>query len=336
MSLVWTEDEAALAEAARSWVAAEAPIARFRAMRDRGIAFDRALWDELVGLGWPAVGLESDGMGLPARVAIAEALGWGLVATPLLSCWLGADLDPQADAASGEVRALCWEEAGSRGDPSRVSARVVDGRLTGSKVGVIDAEAASTWLVTAREGGVVGLYRVAREFGTVTTLRRVDARDAADVRFDGAPCERIGELSAVEAALDRAALVLAAEMLGGADRALQTTLDYVKTRQQFGVAIGSFQVLQHRLVDCFVAVELLRSAVLAGARDPSVANCALAKAHGGDTYVKVAYEAIQLHGGIGVTDDCDVGFHLKRARVADRLFGTASWHRDRWGRAHGY
>ena len=330
--LFWDEDEQALAEGAADWAANEHPVAHFRALRDAGQTWDPAKWRELAELGWPAVGTED----LAMRAVLCEALGSTLAGTPLISAWLTADLDPEADHDQGEVRALAWEEPGTRADPSRVSAKVVDGKLTGTKVNVLDPGAATAWLVTAREAGVVGLYRVALEHGTVVTKSRIDHRDAANVSFDGAPAVKIGEQADVERALDRAVVALSAEMLGGASAALKTTIAWVKERKQFDVPIGSFQVIKHRLVDCFMQVELLRSAVIAAAREPTKANCALAKALAGDTYVHVSYEAIQFHGGIGVTDEHDIGFHIKRARVADRLYGTASWHRDRWGRIHGY
>lgn len=331
-ALIWSEDEQELADGARDWVQSEHPVSRFRALRDAGQTWDRDKWSELVELGWPAVGLDD----LAMRAILCEALGSTLAGTPLISAWLGADLDPDCDGEAGEVRALAWEERGTRADPSRVTARVVDGRLTGDKVNVLDAEAATAWLVSAREGGVVGVYRVARDGGRVTPRVRIDHRDAADVSFEAAPAVKIAELPALQAALDRAVVAQASEMLGGSAAALKATIDWVKERVQFGKPIGSFQAVQHRLVDCFVQVQLVRSSVAAAAREPTVANVALAKALAGDTYMHVACEAIQFHGGIGVTDEHDIGFHLKRARVADRLFGTAAWHRDRWGRVHGY
>lgn len=334
--LIWNEDEQTLADSAREWVDGEHPIARFRSTRDAGRTWEPEVWRELVELGWPMIGLDEDGMGLAARVAICEALGRNLVPTPIVSAWLTADLDPESDADSGEVRALCWEEAGSRADPSRVRAVVANGRLSGQKVNVADPGAATAWLVTAREIGSVGVYRVDLEHGRAVPTRRVDHRDSGTVTFDNAPATRVCGFSEFEDALDRAVLAQAAEMLGGMSSALETTLAYVKERVQFGVPIGSFQAVQHRLVDCFIQVELTRSAVMAAAREPTVPHCALAKAQAGDAYNHIARECVQFHGGIGVTDECDIGFHLKRARVADRMFGTAAWHRDRWGRAAGY
>jgi alkylation response protein AidB-like acyl-CoA dehydrogenase len=146
----------------------------------------------------------------------------------------------------------------------------------------------------------------------------------------------------LEPVLDRARAGLAAEMLGGAVQALEVTLDHLKTRVQFGQIIGGFQALQHRAAALLGEIELTRSAVetaLAaldeGAADaPQLAS--LAKALAGDTFRLAANEMIQLHGGIGMTEEHDAGLFLKRARVAEATWGGAAFHRERWGRLAGY
>jgi len=337
-TLLWSDDEQMLMDSARAWADGEHPVSRFRALRDGGRRWDAAVWAELIELGWPAIGLpeDQDGLGLGARAAITESLGRNLVPTPLISAWLTADLDPAADAEQGEVRALAWEEQTSRGRPLFVQSTVVDGRLTGHKRAVLDPGPARAWLVTAREAGTVGVYRVPLDAGNVTTTTRIDMRDACDVQFTDAPSERIAGAGALQAALDRATVALCAEMVGGMQAAMEMALAYTTERKQFGVPIGSFQSVQHRMVDCFIQIELARSTVMAALRDPTVAQVALAKACCSDTYVHVAYEAIQFHGGIGVTDEHDIGFHLKRARVAARTFGDSACHRDRWATERGF
>jgi alkylation response protein AidB-like acyl-CoA dehydrogenase len=158
--------------------------------------------------------------------------------------------------------------------------------------------------------------------------------------------------------LDKARIGLAAEMLGAADALFALTLDHLKTRRQFGQPIGAFQSLQHRAARMFVDLELTRSCVLAAldalddaagsggsarsaaAQGASVASLAslasLAKARAGDTLHLVSNEAVQLHGGVGMTDAYDAGLYLKRARVLETLYGTAGWHRDRSARLDGY
>jgi alkylation response protein AidB-like acyl-CoA dehydrogenase len=131
-------------------------------------------------------------------------------------------------------------------------------------------------------------------------------------------------------------------MLGGMSQIFDDTMNYLKTRQQFGVLIGTFQALKHRAARLFMELELARSSVMAAARavDEGSADCvslvSLAKARCSDTYILAANEGVQMHGGIGMTDEHDAGFYLKRARVAEMTFGDAAWHRERWARVHNY
>jgi acyl-CoA dehydrogenase len=184
---------------------------------------------------------------------------------------------------------------------------------------------------------------------TTTTLETVDARSVAKVRFDGVPvAERdiVGTVGhgadVLDRVLDGATAVLAAEMLGGMQEALERTLAYLKTRKQFGVLIGSFQALKHRAAWMFCEVELTRSlvsealrAVDAGRPDARELVSA-AKAKATETYRLVTDEAVQMHGGIGVTDEVDIGLYMKRARVAGETLGDARYHRDAFARARGY
>jgi alkylation response protein AidB-like acyl-CoA dehydrogenase len=177
----------------------------------------------------------------------------------------------------------------------------------------------------------------------------VDSRNAAIIRLQGVEVSEDAVLGRVDEGaelldpvLDRARAGLAAEMLGTAAEAFERTLQYLKDRKQFGVAIGSFQALKHRAAVMFAEVELARSAVLAAlaALDAHAADAAelasLAKAKAGDALFLVSNEAIQLHGGIGMTDEHEIGFFLKRARVAQASFGDSAFHRDRYARLRGY
>jgi alkylation response protein AidB-like acyl-CoA dehydrogenase len=142
--------------------------------------------------------------------------------------------------------------------------------------------------------------------------------------------------------LDRARIGLAAEMLGAASEAFERTLQYLKEREQFGVPIGSFQALKHRAAIMFCALELARSAVAAAlaaldaGRENVPALASLAKAKAGEALHLVSNEAVQMHGGIGMTDEHEIGFFLKRARVAEASFGSAAFHRDRYATLMGY
>ncbi len=349
--LVLDEEQELLAQAARELVEGEAPLARFRALRDAGDVFDRPLWQHLTALGWPAVAIPEDrgglGLGLAGAVVLLEALGRTLAPTPLVSCLMagvlesdtggGTEGDTGGGIPDGAVVALAWQEDPRTLDPGRVTARWQAGRLTGRKLAVLDATAADRFLVSALDGDRVRLFSVAAADVDVQPLRRIDHRDAGHVVLDGAPATPLDAgLDALRLALDHGTVGLCAEMLGGAASALDLTLAWLHQREQFGKPIGSFQVLKHRAVDCFIAVEQARSAVMAAARNPSPALVSLAKARCGESFLHVAREAIQLHGGIGMTDEHDIGFFLKRAAVAEQTLGDQAWHRDRWARLHGY
>jgi alkylation response protein AidB-like acyl-CoA dehydrogenase len=180
---------------------------------------------------------------------------------------------------------------------------------------------------------------------------RVDGRNAALVHLEGVRVAReavVGEVDGgtalLERVVDRATAGLAAEMLGGMRAAFETTVDYLKTRTQFGVPIGSFQALKHRAARMYVEIELACSAVMdahrrldEGADDRTVARAvSIAKARCSDAFLLIGNEAIQMHGGIGMTDEHDIGFFLKRARAAETTFGDAAHHRDRMARLDGY
>ena len=177
----------------------------------------------------------------------------------------------------------------------------------------------------------------------------VDGRNAANVTLDGVEVERSAALGShgrgaevLDRVLDRATIGLAAEMLGTLAEAFDRTVNYLKTRKQFGVPIGSFQALKHRAAEMFVELELARSVVMAAARalderSPDAAKlAALAKARLSDGFVHIANEAIQMHGGIGMTDEHDIGLYLKRARAAEQTLGDATHHRDRYAALDGY
>ena len=179
----------------------------------------------------------------------------------------------------------------------------------------------------------------------------MDSRGAALLHLDGVAAAAAGVVGSAGAGaallgrvLDRATIGLCAEMLGGMAACFDMTLEYLKTRKQFGVPIGSFQGLKHRAARMFVELELVRSIVLAahralddGSDDARVARLAsAAKARCSDAFVLVGNEGVQMHGGMGMTDEHDVGFFLKRARAAEITFGDAAFHRDRVARLDGY
>jgi alkylation response protein AidB-like acyl-CoA dehydrogenase len=304
---------------------------------------------------------------------VMEAAGRSLVASPLLStaligaaCLVLAGSEAQKSQhlpalAEGErLFALALEE-GPHHAPYRVATKAertsTGWRLSGAKTFVLDGHVADVLIVAARTSGVPGARDGVTLFlvpGDVVGLSRtrafmVDSRNAANIALAGVEIGADAVLGAIDGGadvldpvLDRARLGLAAEMLGSATEAFERTVQYLKERKQFGVLIGTFQALKHRAAEMFCELELTRSAVLAGlvaldegANDvPQLAS--LAKAKAGDTFFLVGNEGVQMHGGIGMTDEHEIGFFLKRARVAQSSFGDASFHRDRYASLLGY
>jgi alkylation response protein AidB-like acyl-CoA dehydrogenase len=263
-----------------------------------------------------------------------------------------------AVAAGDRIVAFAHDE-GSRFAPYAVTTRAEPAgagfRVTGEKTMVLDGHVADDFVVVARSTGLPGeragltlLYVPASAPGiTVTRTHLVDSRNAARVRFASTPAaDVIGQPGAgadvLDAVLDRATVGLAAEMLGGIEEVFDRTIAYLKTRKQFGVPIGSFQALKHRAAQLFCEIELSKSIVLDALRAIDAARpdlpvvASVAKARTSDTFVAVANEAVQMHGGVGVTDELDIGFFLKRARVAEMSLGTSAYHRDRFAHLHGY
>jgi acyl-CoA dehydrogenase len=224
-------------------------------------------------------------------------------------------------------------------------------RLHGDKTMVLDGHAADAFVVSAcSDGGTTLCYVEAGSDGlAVERADIVDSRGYARLRCEGVlvreeavigGVDRGGEL--LDRLFDRASLALAAEMLGSAEEAFERTITHLKTRKQFGVPIGTFQALQHRAAWMYCELELLRSVVREGLcavdeerGDVPLIACA-AKARANDVFVQCSAEAVQMHGGIGVTDELDIGLYYKRAHVAAMLLGDAGWQRDRFAQLSGY
>ena len=304
---------------------------------------------------------------------VLEETGRTLAASPLVSSvllggsalWLGGSETQQKEwlpgVCGGETLFALALQEGPHHSPWNVATRAEpdsDGYLlNGAKSFVIDGHVADRLIVVARTSGgeaerdgltlfCVDASAPGVEFARTTM---VDGRNASKLALDGVRAERSDALGGIDAGaelldavLDRGAAGLAAEMLGSLDTAFQKTLAYLKQREQFGVPIGSFQALKHRAARMFVQLELSRSVVLDalqalddGHRDAS-AKASLAKAQLSDAAQLIANECVQMHGGIGVTDEEDIGLYLKRARVTQFALGDAAFHRDRYASLHGY
>ena len=229
--------------------------------------------------------------------------------------------------------------------------------LSGKKVFVIDGASSDLLIVLARTSGNKGdstgltLFLIDSNQAGIDKVKldMADSRNYANINFENVdvPSENIlgdpeagGE--AIDNILDIGRIAISAEMLGNSEAAFETTLDYLKQRKQFGVLIGSFQALQHRAAEMFCEIELTKSSVMAAMRAADEGSnelqrlSSLAKTVAGETLHLVSNEAIQMHGGIGVTDEYDVGFFLKRARVAEQIFGSSKFHTERYANLSGF
>ncbi|MBL8772311.1 MAG: acyl-CoA dehydrogenase family protein [Phenylobacterium sp.] len=360
---VLTEEQSMLRDSAKSWVQEKSPVTAFRKMRDSGaeLGYDVAAWNEMAEMGWAGVIIPEEyggsNFGYLSLGLVLEELGRTLTASPLIASGLAAAsalILGGNDAQKGEwlpkiadgsaVATLAVDE-GPHHRPDKVEATVSGGKLTGKKTFVLEGMAANVFVVSAKENGQVELFLVKADDPGVSRqkLSLADSRGAANVEFNGAAAEKLsGGAALLEKVLDRARAGISAEMLGAATQAFETTLDYLKTRVQFGQVIGSFQALQHRAAKMFTELELSRSAVEAAlaaidADSPDVPELAsLAKAKMGDTFHLISNEMVQMHGGIGMTDAHDAGFYLKRARAAEAAYGNQAFHRDRYARIQGY
>jgi len=350
---VLTEEQTMLRDAAKAWTQEKSPVTAFRKLRDGGNAdgFDRAAWKEMAEMGWAGIVVPEEyggtGLGVLTLGIVLEETGRTLTASPLLSTALIAASALVLGGSEAQKREWCPKIA----DGSVIAAFAVDegahhrpeklamtGSLRGTKRFVADGGAAGLIIVATADGVVLvrgdakGLSRQA--------LHSVDSRGFANLAFDNVEAEALSVSR--DQLLDRARAGLAAEMLGTATQAFEITLDYLKTRTQFGQLIGTFQALQHRAAQMYTELELTRSCVEAalsaidkGANDvPQLAS--LAKAKASELLHLVSNEMVQMHGGIGMTDAHDAGLYLKRARVAEALYGGAAFHRDRYATLLGY
>ncbi len=358
MTFTLNDEQRMLKDAARDFFREQAPVTRLRKQRDaKKNGRDPDLWREMAAMGWAGVIIPEEfggvGLGYVALGAVLEEGGRTLVASPLHSSALvgasalllaGTDAQKQEwlpKIAAGEVTATIAIDEGAHHAPGKSKLKFEGGKLSGAKQYVADGHIADLIIVA----GADALYLVKRDAAGLTRreLITADSRGAADLKFEGVAAEKMnGGADVIDAILDRARIGLAAEMVGQASEAFEITSEYLKTRRQFGQVIGGFQALQHRAAKLFTDLELTRSCVLAAldALDRGADNIAeyasLAKARASETVHLASNEMVQIHGGIGMTDEHDAGLYLKRARVAEALYGGASFHRDRYATLLGF
>ncbi len=374
-SLAQSEDQQMIREAALQFFDEEEPMAEIRELRDSGDprGWSEKLWSEMSGLGWPGLLAPEDvggaGLGFRELGVVLEAEGRHVVSSPLLSSGVLAasaialvdgwkSIDKAPDLASGERRAALALEEGQRFEASEIETcarRTANGfELTGRKTAVLDGAVADVLLVVARVEGEddrLGVFQVAPDAAGVgiDVAPWIDARRASQISFDSVELASNALLGdplpadeLLEGLIDRGAAALAAELAGVSAQALAMAVQYLITRQQFDQSLAEFQALQHRCSRMFADVERTISVVQAAlaALDESDAERSLiasaAKAMASETARHVTEEALQLYGGLGMTEEQDIGLYFKRARVSAALFGDASYHTRRFARLNGF
>lgn len=371
MPLILNEEETLLKSSAKELFKQRGSIeTNLRRLRDTqdDIGFDKDLWDEIAAYGWTALvvpeayfGLDFGYVGLGQ---ILEESGRTLTPTPLISTVLlsttainlaGNDSQKKnwlTQISEGKLVVAFANEEGRHHHPDMIHTNIkkvgTKLLLNGNKTMVLDGHVADKLVVVAKNEAEEICFVIldAKQKGiSIERTIMMDSRNAAKIVFDNVEIEQevILEANAVyHKVLDIGRIGIAAEMLGGIQEVFERTMEYLKTREQFGIRIGTFQALQHRAAKMFCEIEICKSVVLRAlqAIDNNDENLALiastAKAKLGETYKLVSNEGIQMFGGIGVTDDEEVGFFMKRARVAQQTLGDYNFHIDRYARLKGY
>ncbi|MFI4975075.1 MAG: acyl-CoA dehydrogenase family protein [Caulobacterales bacterium] len=360
MNFDFSDDQKFLKNEARKFLEARCPTSKVRAvLDDPAKAYDGDLWKQVVAQGWLGTAIPEAyggvGLGHLELCVIAEELGRALAPIPFASTayflaeallMAGSEAQKQAwlpKIAAGEVIG-CFasvERAGALTE-AQVQARVEGGKLSGTKLPVTDGDVADLAVVLAREGGRPGLFLVELKGEGVAreTLQTLDpTRSVAKLTFTGAAAERLGDpgegMALAEALLGRAAVLLAFEQVGGADRALEMAKDYAMGRYAFGRPIGSYQAIKHKLADIYVKNELARSnayygawALETGASELPVA-AASARVSACEAYWFAAKENLQTHGGIGFTWEMDCHLFYRRAQQLGLVAGGAKAWKER-------
>lgn len=337
-----------LKETARQFLARECKPERVRRLMETDTAYDAALWQAIADQGWTGLIVPESHGGLGAGIVelavVAEEMGRACVPGPFLSTIFATALQPQhlEKIAAGEIKATVaileqtanWDLESIRLKPSRDGEAFL---LSGTKLFVPDADVADVLFCVARAAD--GLVVVAVERGaaglTIDPMRSMDeTRKLYRVTFDGVRGEALRNADIVSA-MNIATVALCAEMVGGMQWILDATVEYAKTRQQFGRPIGSFQAVQHQCADMVLLTESARSATYYAAwaltQNAPGAQLAVsvAKSYCSDAYREVANRGIQVHGGIGFTWEHDLQLYYKRAKSSETLFGDSTFHRER-------
>ena len=379
MKLVLTEEEQFLKDTAKNFADERSPITHFRALRDNNdpLLWDKDLWSEMTKLGWPGILIPEDyggsNFGVTGISVILNECAKTLTPSPLFATGvIGAysitnyGTEKQKEfylpkIVNGELTTALAIDESSHHNPAdtEIIAKKQGSSfiINGKKTFVIDGASADLIILLARTSGIKGdmtgltLFLVDANSNGIDRrkLDMADSRNYANINFKNVEIpdsDILGDLETggetIENILDIGRIAMASEMLGNAEAAFETTLDYLKQRKQFGVLIGSFQALQHIAAEMFCEIELTKSSVMGAMKAADEGSnelqrlSSLAKTMAGETLHLVSNEAVQMHGGIGVTDEYDIGFFLKRARVAEQIFGSSKYHTERYANLSGF
>ena len=368
--LALNEERRMLRDSAQAAIADKAPIALWRQLRASGDerGYSQEFWRDCVGMGWAGILIPEayGGMdfGLVGAGLVAREMGRTLAGSPFLSTAVMAALALKGGGSEAQksrwltkiavgeaVVAVAIDEA-ARHDPAEMATSAVETsqgwRLNGAKVCVLDGPFADAVLVAAQAGPERASFLVEAQAPGLSRQSRalVDGRRVAAMRLENvdlpAEAKLGGGPALIDEVLDAARAILAASLSGVAEEAFARTLAYLKQRRQFDRTIGSFQALQHRMAMLHVEIENAWSATFKalaaldeGASDAPL-QVAIAKAKASETGRRATAEGLQLHGGIGMTDEFDIGLFLKKAQVDSELFGDAAFHADRVATMLGY
>jgi acyl-CoA dehydrogenase len=373
MPLILTEEQTMLKEAADGFLAENAPIAHLRKLRDShdpdGVS--RQLWKAFGEMGLAGVIIPEahggSGLGAVEAGVVAEALGRTLTPSPFMGSGVlsarvlidgGSDEQQAAwlpKVAAGEAILSLAVDEGAKHAPAKIATvaqRSGNGfKLNGAKGFVLDGHVADALIVAALTENGLTLFLVDPKTQGVEIERTVmvDAHNAARVTLTDVAVDADAVIGSVdggeallEGALNLGRACAAASLNGAGDQAFQVTLEYLRTRKQFGKLIGEFQALQHRAAHLFSEIEIARAATMGAlqaldaGKDHAPLAVSVAKAKAGKVAELAVQEAVQMHGGVGMTDEFDVGLFMKRVRVLNELLGDAGFHQERMARAQGF
>lgn len=357
-----TDEQLMLRDMAREWSDKENPVSAFRKARDanHSAGYDPAVYAQMAEMGWAGILIPEEhggsDFGFAGLGLVLEELGRNVAAAPLaassaaaIAIILGGSDEQKAKylpkISSGELVATLAIDEGAHHAPDKIETAVEGGKINGTKAFVAEGDSAGLFVVAAQDG----LYLVDDHAEGVSRATRqiVDSRSHAKITLSDVAIGNDSRLAEGgedlrDKILDCARVIACTEMLGLSVQAFATTNEYLKTRVQFGQILSGFQALQHRMAEMFGDIEMMRSAVEAAlqALDSDVGAAAqavaVAKATANDVTHRITHEMIQLHGGIGMTDEHDAGFYFKRARVLENQWGGSGFHRERFAKMNNY